>query len=524
MSDFYEKHLKTFPSSDEGTLAEELPFFGTFSELARSFRKVTGYEILLVRNDQIDYSDAMVFPIPSNFGEMEYSIILQRNLTSMSLIPEHDVFALARAVADLLGETYSWQHALRQREAELASNVQLSFHLQKDYGLAERLRYILKTGTESIQCHAASLYLLDHETSMLKLRACWGLPEERLTDPPRQLNAALADLEAMLGHAVILNEDFLYERWNAPETFESSVCIPISSTTTIHGTLWFFSNEHRQFSDTDLALMEIVAGRIAVELERSALLREGHDAMILKRQLTDAEHALQSRLPKAEVGENAWQFAGSISHCKPLAATSYTWHNISPDHTLAVLVSTAEKIPNVEAQIRCAVLQAEVGYLVRYLKSPKRILEELQDIAFAEKAKKNSLEMMVFLVDHRRELLRLACSGHFIQFHATRHGIRPLGDKQSPRGLELSEMCRTSLKPCESLITLHVTSNLVSLKEQITQRLLSPQFLAETNRVVSVANAQVLAELFNRRFQEILCGENITVLAIKNGLALPADS
>ncbi len=156
-----------------------------------------------------------------------------RNLTSVSLIPERDVESLARALAEMITEAHQWQVALRQREAELAANVQLTFHEPKHHGLAQLLEYILRSGAKAIQCDAAALYLLDHETSLLKTRSIWGLPEERLIDPPRQLGSALADLEAMLGHAVVLNdEEYLAEHWNSPENFPSSVFSATSVSTT----------------------------------------------------------------------------------------------------------------------------------------------------------------------------------------------------------------------------------------------------------------------------------------------------
>ncbi|MDR1958619.1 MAG: GAF domain-containing protein [Planctomycetaceae bacterium] len=515
LSDFYDKHLRPFPVEQEIALSEETPYFGAFPELSRVFRKVTGYHLSLLPNDEFQDEYCAIFPVSAGCGECECCVGLQRSLTSTSLIPEKDVTALAKSVADLLGETYSWQHELQVREAELASHIQLTFHLQKDYGLSERLTRILKTGAELIQCCAASLYLLDHETSYLKLRSCWGISPERLLAPPRPLNTSLSDLEAMLGHAVILNEEFLYEKWNTPEAFETSVCVPISSTTTIHGTLWFFAANKRSFSDTELGLMEIVAGRIAVELERTALLREGHDAMILKRQLTDAEHSLQALFPQASLKENGWQFAGSISHTRPLAAASYNWYSLSDHVTLVSLISTAEKTPSVEAQIRCSLLQTEIGYLARYVKSPKRIAEEIQDIAFAEKAKNNTLAMMFFLVDHQKEVVRLMRAGHFILFHiAKTNEIRSLDKTTFTNGFELNEMQRFHLFSGESLITIHTGQDSMAFREEMVKSILT-RFTAR-NPLQKHFNALMIAETFTAFLQDMFSGENITIVAIRN--------
>ena len=69
-----------------------------------------------------------------------------------------------------------------------------------------RLEAVLRGGTEAVDCQAAALYLLDDATSQLKMRSCWGLPLDRLAAPARPLKGAVADLEALLGHAVVIED------------------------------------------------------------------------------------------------------------------------------------------------------------------------------------------------------------------------------------------------------------------------------------------------------------------------------
>ena len=58
------------------------------------------------------------------------------------------------------------------------------------------------------------------------------------------------------------------EHWNIPEEFPTAVCIPVSTATMPLGTLWLFSNQSRDFSEKETNVIEVVAGRVAVELER----------------------------------------------------------------------------------------------------------------------------------------------------------------------------------------------------------------------------------------------------------------
>lgn len=527
--DFYEKYLKHFPS-DIAVAEHESPLFmASLPELSQAFQKVTGYHLRFSKPGHNLPDCVATFPIQSGGKEQSSTMGVVRNLTSVSLIPERDVENLARAMADMISEAHQWQLALRQREAELAAHVQLTFHEPKNHGLAQLLEHILRSGAKAIQCDAAALYMLDHETSLLKLRSIWGLPEERLTDPPRQLCTALADLEAMLGHAVVLNEgDFYTERWNAPENFVTSACVPVATSTTIHGTLWFYADSHVDFDATALNLLEIIAGRVAVELERTTLLREGHDSMILKRQLTDAEHFLQSLLPRAVApkGEQ-WQLAGTASHSKPLAATFYDWHHLSEDKSLMTIVSTAENIPSVESQMRMVMLQTEIKNLGRNSRSVKHVVQELEDIAFSQQAEGKPFEMLYALLDKRKSQLQLACSGSFVLFRGICHGekaaeqptVERIDQDFEDAKPELGGFRMLRLSPGECLIAIHLPRETYSLNERIFKALFSKSFLQETLLPYLNGNAIQISEHLATRIQQTISGTNVTVMTIKNNMS-----
>ncbi len=163
-------------------------------------------------------------------------------------VPFEAARGLASAIGGMLEETLQLRRALVEREAELAAGVPLVPHPQEPEHLANRLEAVLRGGAQAVGCHAAALYLLDEATSKLKLRSCWGLPLDRLTAPPRPLQGAVADLESMLGHAVVLEDTPMMRHWRAPEDFSAAACVPVSTSTTILGTLWMFSNVKRDFT------------------------------------------------------------------------------------------------------------------------------------------------------------------------------------------------------------------------------------------------------------------------------------
>src|SRR6185436_7888036 len=135
--------------------------------------------------------------------------------------------------------------ALWRREAELAANVPVIPHSAEEEHLASKLQATLRAGAEAVRCQAAALYLLDDATSELKLRSSWNLPFGSLLRPARPLRGAVADLEALLGHAVVLEDATMFESWKAPHEMPAgaAVCVPVSTPTMPLGTLWLFANE-----------------------------------------------------------------------------------------------------------------------------------------------------------------------------------------------------------------------------------------------------------------------------------------
>jgi phosphoserine phosphatase RsbU/P len=181
---------------------------------------------------------------------------------------------LAAAISRLFGQLTKTRQIVRHRDAELAAGVPVIARGEDSEQLAELLESVLRAGAEACECQAAALYMLDDATTSLKLRSSIGLPVERLLQPPRPLKGAIADLEALLGHAVALERASAFGPWRVPEEFAAALCVPVSSPTIPLGTLWFFSDRPRDFTDRQTNLAELVAGRLAAELERTMLLAQ----------------------------------------------------------------------------------------------------------------------------------------------------------------------------------------------------------------------------------------------------------
>ena len=191
------------------------------------------------------------------------------------LVDRSGVAELARLLAELINQLGEARSALRSSTAELASQAPTTIQFERSASLGRRIESVLKGTVAAFNCAAVGMYLLNEETTELQLRATWGLSRARLAAPARRLEDATADLEAMLGHAVVLSSDALFDLWSVPEAdFGAAVCVPISTASSVLGTLWVFNHEPREFEDRETNLLEILAGRLSVELEREALLRK----------------------------------------------------------------------------------------------------------------------------------------------------------------------------------------------------------------------------------------------------------
>ena len=288
---FSDRSFRDFPVKKKWCDPNDVPFVGSLPETLRVFQKVAGYDLRFFRagsseNDAVDdqtfenatETSEKVLRIPVGDPNVKIfgALVLRSAPNVEPLVPWTTAVALTETLATTLGENYRWRAELVAREAELAVDATPGAESTEESArLASRLRDVLKTGAKALGgFDAAALYLLDDETTRLKIRALWGLPTDRFLDPPRPLRGARADVEALLGSAVVLNEAYLAEAWKAPEDFDCSLCVPVASETTILGTLWYFSNQKKEIETRELETLELIAGRIVAELEKEKLRQE----------------------------------------------------------------------------------------------------------------------------------------------------------------------------------------------------------------------------------------------------------
>ncbi|MEM7456491.1 MAG: GAF domain-containing protein [Planctomycetota bacterium] len=195
-----------------------------------------------------------------------------------------DCDRLAQRISDLVNQLQLTRLELNEARSRLGASVPgtlvpISGQAETEGRLANRLSTLLETTTRTASASAAAFYVLDEDAKFLNLSAQIGFDpassqEAEVTQ--RELARCTADIEALAGHAIVMASPDQAITWNSPLKSRSAICLPVASATTIIGTLWIFADQKRDYADELINILEIIAGRIAAEVEcASALYRVG---------------------------------------------------------------------------------------------------------------------------------------------------------------------------------------------------------------------------------------------------------
>lgn len=405
------EYIKLFSGDQTPVVAPQSKVPKIVEGLSSAFESATGWQLTPDESKSGETADPSDRPFA--VAEAATDVRVARELAD----------TLADQIGDLLGELTRTQRALWRSEGELAAAVPLvSRPEEEQHLLAERLEAVLQGGAESLNCQAAGLYVLDDDTRHLKLRSSWGLPEERLTCEPRRLRGSKADLEALTGHAVVLESAARFDIWSAPEEYGSAICIPVSTATVPLGTLWFFGVDEQEFTDAQVNLAEIVAGRLACELEREILLRERVE---FGPQLEDEvavvsnwqKDASQNR-PSVEGWEIA-ALAGQADSSDAISVESLTGYAFE-DGRLSLTMGLAHE-KGVEGALTAASLSG-AAQLVRSIVEPARRLNRINDAISALSSGDKASSLLCATMGPHDSELQLSTAGETHAFVIRPHG------------------------------------------------------------------------------------------------------
>jgi serine phosphatase RsbU (regulator of sigma subunit) len=435
--------LKIFQEASREAARPTIQGVGSLPEVLRAFRRATGWSLRYLSQPSPDNGSAsrtnqptdLTWSAPVNpgvgatLGHFRIEPVGSQEAQGGKRLDSKAARELASALTGMLGELLTTQDALCQREAELAVGVPLAPHPEEKQHLASRLQAVLRAGAEAVDCDAAGIYLLDAGTSHLKLRSAWHLPPDRLADPPRPLEGALADLEAMLGHAVLLRDSSLMRHWNPPEDFPSAVCVPVSSPTTILGTLWLFSNKTRDFTDREVNLVEVIAGRLASDLEREMLLSEGVQGKQLRRQLATAERMQRNQIPSIPPLVDDWDLAGWTAQAESVGGDFHDWFTL-PDGRVAFAVGDVMD-GGVAAALAASTVKAALRSHSQYQRATEPLLRQVNLTLWTSSAGDQFASLFCGLLETATGQIHWSAAGDLSVIHIRTCGWQSL-TRQSP--------------------------------------------------------------------------------------------
>lgn len=346
-------------------------------ELLRAFQGATGWTLQSSSEAKINPPGGATRSAPGEAGRAlaPSCLSIEPSEAESPATSRDTARRLAGSIGELLSELLQTRCALWQREAELAAGVPVVLRREDQQHLAARLEAVLRAGTEAVGGDASALYLLDEATTELKLRSSWGLPFDRLVASARPLKGAVADLEALLGHAVVLNDDHTKQMWNMPEDFPAAVCVPVATPTALLGTLWVFCNRRRDFTDRETNIVEVVAGRLASELEREMLLRAGTDSAELQKQVAAAERLQRNQLPAISPLLDGWSVAGWTGQAHGVGGAFHDWFCL-PRGLLAVAAGKAAQ-RGIAGALTANVVKTALRAHARYHRQTERLLQQV---------------------------------------------------------------------------------------------------------------------------------------------------
>jgi phosphoserine phosphatase RsbU/P len=461
-----QRHLKLYTEQPPKPVRPAIEAVGCLPELLRAFQAATGWSLRYDPSAKPKglKKSAKTIPLGGTANEAGVMVLepaKKQPAADSSPGPTPLVRGpspaqtLAGSLGHLLGELFEARQALRQREAELAAGVPVVPHREEEKHLAARLEAVLRAGAEAVGCDAAALYLIDEATTKLKLRCSWGLPFDRLTAPARPLQGALADLDALLGHAIVLDDHDTMQMWNMPEDFASAVCVPVSTPTTLLGTLWVFCQQRRDFNSRETNLLEVVAGRLAAELEREMLLRTAVDASGHQRQLAAAERLQRNESPTIAPMLDGWDVAGWNWQAEGVGGAFYDWFCL-PDGLLAATAGCTDA-SGVAGAMTAGAVKAALRSHACYHRQVECIVQQANVTLWTGSAGDRRVTLFHGLVDTAAGRVRWASAGEPTILRSCDGGWQSLGQRSTRLGKGPQtnfEPFDCELAPGESLLVL----------------------------------------------------------------------
>ena len=375
-------------------------------------------------------------------------------------VPMDKAQQLLASIESLVARLDVAEETVRRQEAELATAVGVTSHSDRGRETADRLESILESVARSVGAVAGALYLLDDETSSLKMRSCIGLPKSRLTAPPRELRGSLADLEALLGNAVLLSNIDMMPEWPSPEEFASALVVPVGSMTMPHGTMWFWSDKPRSYSATEVEVANLAAGRVMSEIEQSILGQEIHQSRAIQKQIDTASLIQASMLPDNQILHEDFDVNGWTFQNGSIGGGFHHW-DINQQEMMTISLGNANQ-PGPEGAIVATSIQSIVRTLWQGNQNPSSMMRTINDTLWGMQDADWTASMGLIQINPITGYGSICSAGDIQSFVISHRGFRPIGSmglRVAAQPDTLFNSNRFCLQPGEILLAF--TSNIL---------------------------------------------------------------
>ena len=326
--------------------------------------------------------------------------------------------ALARSIATLLDELLAAQSALRQREAQLAANVPLASRCEPPGNLAARLDAVLRRGRSG---------RLPVGGALPARRRHHGTEDAGLLGPafrsvggagkaaPRRRGRSRSAVGSCRGPQRSLplpacGRGAGGERSVDPAGRLSNGRVRAgfhSHDATGHAL--GFGDKRRDFSDRETNMLEVVAGRLASDLERETLVRTSADTAKLPAASRPRPAAQRSRLPTIAPLLDGWQLSGRSRQAEPLGGAFHDWFSL-PKGRLAVAVGRAAD-QGIVGAINADAVMAALRSHAQHRCQTERILRDANLTLWSGSAGDRHVTGLLAMIDPATGRLRCSSAG-----------------------------------------------------------------------------------------------------------------
>lgn len=342
----------------------------------------------------------------------------------MPAVSEKAAWELLEQIDALVQRLQETENAIAAQEAQLACALGVTIRPDESEVLAGKLNESLQRAAAQTGSDAAAIYLLDECTSELKMRSCWGMPTQALSKPARPLRGSMADLEALMGNAVLLENTALAAQWQCPEDFASGMCLPIGSPTTPQGTLWLWSQHIRDFSTADIEIAKMTADKVLADIERSVLADEVVRSRSTCRS-ADAASLLQStRLPDSQPLHRDFDIAGWTFQGQALGGNFHTW-NLNRYGQIIAALGDAQQT-GISGALVATTIQTVVESCWNVQHEPKQVLRKANDLLWSAEDGDWRGSIGYLQLDPGNAMVKYSLAGSVQAYWVGPRGFRPL--------------------------------------------------------------------------------------------------